>query len=253
MKVKIEEQAQEQAPAPVTESSNEYLEKVRMKRKRNEEKIQELGLQNMKKKKLRTPTKLTRVDKSKVGIVTPPARRSARVSKKPVEFVALDANTDYEARLLTEKIERRAKSRSKPTKGKNLKKRAFDLGSQISDKKRAALEPIPVAEWAADMEFYFAEVEDNSASNVQRVMSVVNKLVDGRGVRHPHTHEFFLKNKVIHLGMDFRQMLDEASEWVYNNGGDRGNGWLIEHPVKKLWIYQQARSKNKKGNAFSDE
>ena len=108
MKVKIEEQAPAPAPAPVTESSNEYLEKVRMKRKRNEEKIQELGLQNMKKKKLRTPTKLTTNRKLASSRLPPPARRSARVSKKPVEFVALDANADYEARLLTEKIERRA-------------------------------------------------------------------------------------------------------------------------------------------------
>jgi len=214
-----------------TEEPNAYLEKVREKRKRNQEKIEKLGLTDFSPK--------PKPKKQRTAVTPPksasdPRRRSSRVSKKPIEFVALD----YEAVVLEKRIERRKNT-------KTVKKQTFDLGQQITPEERAIFEPISSEEWLGDMKHYFSVIVGNSASNVQRVMCATRKLASGQGVQHPNTQKWFGKKRKVNLGMDFREILDEASEWVYDNGGDRGNGWLIEHPVKKIWVYQQARAKNK--------
>ncbi len=229
---------------------NIYLEKVRLKRKKNQERIEALGLANISRRQQRSHSIRTPVQKKRAispSRSTPP-RRSARVSKDPVKFEALDARSDYDKLLLQKRIEIRSKEGNKSRRS-SLKKRKFDLGKQISASQRKLLKSLPMEDWVEDMEHYFLVEEGNSKSNVQRVISVVRKLVEGDGVRHPQTQEFFLRNSTIHLGMDFRKMLDDASEWVYSNGGDRGHGWMIEHPVKKIWVYQQARSQ--RGSPFS--
>ena len=66
----------------------------------------------------------------------------------------------------------------------------------------------------------------------------------GEGVRHPQTGAFFKRNVPIALSDDFRAMHDEASEWVEENGGDKGHGWMIQHPVSKCFLYQRARAEN---------
>jgi hypothetical protein len=228
------------------EETNDYLEKVRQKRQRNEEKINQLGLT-----RFVTPEKTRFKKKQRVsssnGITTvQEPRRSPRVSNKPVDHMMLDYDS-----IATSKTE--VMDVKPPTKAKEKipSRRKFDLGEQISPGERSVFDNIDCNEWVKDMEYYFSKLEGNSASNVQRVMCTVQKLVSGDGVRHPQTKAYFLRNKAIHLGLDFRQMLDEATEWVYENGGDRGNGWLIEHPVKKLWLYQQARAANN-NRAFSE-
>jgi len=239
------------------EQPNAYLEKVRLKRKKNQDKMNELGLDKFTPQKQQTPV----VRKNKLPRVITPLkgdghghgeevrRRSSRVSKKPVEFVSLVYDEQYEKQLLQNKINRRAADAA--SQGPLPKKRKYDLGDQITPSQREQYTTIPPEQWVPDLQYYFSHVEGNSASNVQRVMVVVRKLVAGTGVRHPQTQAFFLEGVKGHLGMDFRALLDEASGWVYENGGDRGNGWLIEHGLKKLWVYQQARASN--GNkAFSE-
>lgn len=128
----------------------------------------------------------------------------------------------------------------KTTKASRLIKKY--LGVQIPSKMRELLSK--EKDWMKDMEYYFSTIEGNSESNVYRVMSTVKKLVAGHGVIHPQTGASFMKNKPIHLGMDFEQILNEASAYVDTNGGDRGHGWLIEHPLRKLLVYQHTRVEN---------
>jgi hypothetical protein len=243
-----------------TEEPNAYLEKVREKRKRNQDKIEKLGLTDFSPK--------PKPKKQRAAAVTPPRsasdprRRSSRVSKKPIEFVALDYEAvGFERRIKRRKHTKTAKKQTfdlgqqttpeeraifeprKPTK--KGKKQKFDMGQQITPKERAIFEPISSEEWLEDMEHYYSVIVGNSASNVQRVMCTTRKLASGQGVQHPSTQKCFMRKRKVNLGMDLREILDEASEWVYDNGGDRGNGWLIEHPVKKIWIYQQSRAQNK--------
>lgn len=222
---------------------NDYLEKVRLKRQRNEEKISQLGLSRfvtpdkpLAKKKHRGVPRSS--DEKNSAVQNP--RRSSRVSNKAVDFMILDYDmkaSKYDDTFVEVKEPKVSRKKSPP-------KRKFDLGQQISPRERSAFDELSSDEWVTDMQYYFSRVQGNSDSNVQRVMCTVRKLVSGEGIRHPQTQNYFRRNKKIHLGLDFRQMLDEATEWVHENGGDRGNGWLIEHPVKKLWLYQQARAEN---------
>lgn len=224
------------------EEPNQYLERVRQKRLRNQEKLNELGLTRFvtpEKTRLKKKTCISSSSKGESTVHEP--RRSSRVSKKPVDFIMLDH--DLNAMATTTDDGTRVKA-TKTVKKKVPSRRKVDLGKQISPRKRETFKNFDCEAWVKDMEYYLSELAGNSDSNVQRVMCTVRKLVSGEGVRHPQTQEYFHKNKAIHLGLDFRQMLDEATEWVYENGGDKGNGWLIEHPVKKLWLYQQARATN---------
>lgn len=212
---------------------NPYLEQVKLKRQRNEQKIKELGLLELNKELVR-PKKKPKRKASPTSVVQfhKPTRRSNRVSKKPVEFLSLDYEEEESKRTLASRKKRTA-----------IKKKAMDLTDiNVSQESREAL--AKERHWLEDMEFYFSTVQGNSESNVNRVMGTTKKLVAGIGVTHPQTGERFLKNVKIHLGMDFEKMLDDASTFVYNNGGDRGHGWLIEHPVKKLLLYQHARAEN---------
>ena len=162
-------------------------------------------------------------------------RRSARKANKP----ALYTGQELDRLHVTENGGQNSSSLRR-----KIKQRKFDLGQQISKDKRMLFSNEPVEEWIEDMKYYFMEYQGNSERNVTRTASVVIKLVSGMGVRHPQTGKYFKKNVKIQLSDDFSAMLNEASEWVHNNGGDRGHGWMIEHPVKKCFIYQHARAKN---------
>ena len=47
----------------------------------------------------------------------------------------------------------------------------------------------------------------------------------------------------------------EANEWVEEQGGDRGNGWLLNHPLMKCFRYQTERANNGKNGEllYADE
>lgn len=241
--------------------SNPYLEQIRLKREKNKKKLDDLGIGDNftvkeRRRKLSQIRKQRRIDAGSASPNTPaspdlsaPIRRSARQMRKPVQYTAIDAIEDAQ-RLLASKIAKR-KHISTPVNQKLVKRRKFKDFDQIPPIDDAALRKLASIlsdDWLEDMQQYFAEHQGNSANNVQRVMTVVRKLVSGVGIQHPATRERFNKNEKIHLGCNFRGMLDDASEWVYSNGGDRGNGWLIEHPVKKCLVYQMARIE--RGKAF---
>lgn len=252
---------------------NPYMEKVRLKRAKNSQRLNDLGIGGKftpaeRRRRLSGKKRLDRQAQedgspttssssspnktplvSKVATVTPP-RRSARQMRKPVQYTAIDAVEDAERRL-ARKIAERKRGQVVWPEGAVVKRQRTVKLAAIPSVGRATIEKltsVPSDDWVEDMQRYFAEHEGNSVNNVQRVMMVVRKLAAGTGVQHPATRERFKKNERIHLGCNFRAMLDDASEWVYSNGGDRGNGWLIEHPVKKCLIYQMARVE--RGAAF---
>lgn len=229
------------------EDENPYLKERAMKIQRNEERMKALGLEETKKnlKQAATPAKSKKRAKvqSPTSVISP-ARRSSRVSKKPVEFTFEDLPD--ERGYVTVKV----RKLDKDVTYKAPKKRRIDLENQISDEERSKFDNVPASEWTDDMKLFLEQVLKNSPPNVSSVMKQTMKLVQGQGIQHPATGNFFMKNQKIHLGMDFREIFNEAVDWVWDNGGDRSNGWLVQHPVKKIWIYQQARAENKK--AFFD-
>lgn len=38
---------------------------------------------------------------------------------------------------------------------------------------------------------------------------------------------------------DFIELLNEGQDYENKYGRDRGNGWLLRHPLKKLLLFQQ--------------
>jgi len=241
---------------PLTNNNdqNQYLEKVRQKREQNKQRLADLGLNDEFKNSLKrnrgtiiSPKKKNTSIVKVASSVQP--RRSPRKANKTVLYTGEEID-DLESKL--SKNKRKSGSNNLDEDGYIrhvvVKRRKIDLKDQISEEKRKLYENIPHEEWLEDMRRFFKENKGNSDNNVQRSMNIVRKLALGLGVQHPSTSDFFKKNVKVKLSDDFREMLDEASEWVQNNGGDKGNGWLIEHPVKKCFVYQQERAE--RGSAF---
>lgn len=248
--------------------SNAYLQKIQQKREQNEQRLKDLGLDNFKKSipnsRRITPSKPTRTKMTGKGgtagsgieEVIVDIRRSRRKANKPVLYsgdeidLLQDAigrsnkrNRNNKVRLREDEEEKKDDELIHKPVMKKVRRKKVELDEQISEEKRIKLfQNVSSKDWVADMEHYFRDILENSFNNVQRVMNVVEKLVSGQGIKHPSTGAYFKKNKKIKLTDDFSAMLDEAKEWVDENGGDRGNGWLIEHPIKKCFVYQQERA-----------
>ena len=101
--------------------------------------------------------------------------------------------------------------------------------------------------WLEDMRKWLSEVKHGplnkvaSPDNTKSVMSKVEKLASGIGIRckrWPHD-VFFYKNVKVGLNFDFDKMLQEAKTYEQNYGEDKGHGWLLRHPIKKLKLYQE--------------
>jgi hypothetical protein len=243
-----------------------YQEMINQKRARNAMRIKALGLdfckEQMKRKRNRNnfnycndSDETKKKVKKKYDTVT---RRSPRKVNKP-EFY--DGSESDQARKKINSVrvhddndnhnndfihEETRQDKTVKMIQRRFKKREMD---NTSPQERKLLTNIPNEEWMDDMQRYFREIVNNSDTNVERVMKVVHKLVTANGVNHvENKRAWFRKNVKVHLSNDFQSMYHEAAEWVVKNGGDRGHGWLIEHPIKKLWLYQYARVEN--GGAF---
>jgi hypothetical protein len=211
--------------ATTVSEENPYLRERAMKIQRNQQRMKALGLEETKKNLKRTATPKKRVKVESPTSVISPQRRSSRVSKKPVEFTFEDLPD--ERGYVTVKVRKLDKDMTY----KAPKKRRFDLENQISDEERSQFDNIPASEWTDDMKLFLEQVLKNSPPNVSSVMKQTMKLVNGQGIQHPATGTYFMKNRKIHLGMDFREIFNEAVDWVWDNGGDRSNGWLGEFEI----------------------
>ena len=84
-----------------------------------------------------------------------------------------------------------------------------------------------------------------SESNERRVMPQVRKLLRGEGIGYIHWKgKMFHKGEKITLMHDIVELMEEANECERNWGKDLGNGWLLNHPLKKLLIFQQFALQN---------
>lgn len=84
-----------------------------------------------------------------------------------------------------------------------------------------------------------------SESNERRVMPQVRKLLRGEGIGYIHWKgKMFHKGEKITLMHDIVSLMEEANECERNWGKDLGNGWLLNHPLKKLLIFQQFALQN---------
>lgn len=84
-----------------------------------------------------------------------------------------------------------------------------------------------------------------SSQNERNVMRQVTKLATGEGVRYESARYgwpegcYFMKGIKITPLSDLVDLLKQAIEAENKWGIDRGNGWLLRHPIKKLMLFQQ--------------
>ena len=155
-------------------------------------------------------------------------RSSTRQRKAPDEsFQALD--DDMERKLARPKIKKRRilynNSTAAPLTEEQRKKLRQDV------------------EWMEELEDYLARKEQLSQQNLRSVMRQVEKLVSGEGITYSQWDEgvYFAKGAPVQLSDNFDALYELAVLFEDEHGRDRGNGWLLRHPIKKLQNFQRYR------------
>ena len=249
-------------PEPEYELS-EY-EKLRLERiKRNQEKLAALGLdkpwfdaaaaRKSKKKKKKTVVRKTPSPKSGTE------RRSNRLSKSPeTKFYQLSHDFDeevmveqrasassakdeevepYEAEVSVRQVRRRV----------NLNRDDYSVSEEDMKNLRGVMDVEILLSKFREFLRYQDKISD---SNERSVMRQVKKLALGEGIRYESEKygwpegKYFRRGEKITLMHDIVELMDEAMECEAKWGRDRGNGWLLSHPLKKLLIFQMFCLKN---------
>lgn len=140
---------------------------------------------------------------------------------------------------------------------------------QITEDELEALEEHSIIgdDQHSGIEKYLREVETNSKGeglsekNVKSIMRQVKRFCSGEGTDYKNWPRGvkFLEGEEVHLGMDFENMLQAAKDFEDKYGKDKGNGWLLKHPIKKLGNYQkwvlenEIRARKDEADAEDDE
>ena len=190
--------------------------------------------EEVKEKKRKAPTNLkrrasnwTKKKKKKPQVI----RRSARTRNKPAMYKASDLEDALEKRTVNNKIRKRASR--KPIKAPEM--------SEDQRKRLAKAE-----HWLEEMENFLLSIPHGrngkviSEANCRTVMRQVRVLVSGKGIYYKHWDEGVscFKDRAITLASDFVKLWEEARDFEHTNGRDRGNGWLMLHPITKLLCFQ---------------
>jgi hypothetical protein len=80
-----------------------------------------------------------------------------------------------------------------------------------------------------------------SEYNVRSTMNRVRDLISGRGVCYKNwpSSVKFCPNTKVDLTFDFAELHQKAKNFEAVYGRDKGNGWLLQHPIKKLLLYKE--------------
>lgn len=102
-----------------------------------------------------------------------------------------------------------------------------------------------LGEWDMDaLEEFLTYEHPISEDNRKQVMRQATKLVSGQGVHYGSASYgwpddvVFRKGEPITLTSDICQISYDAKAFEDEHGRDHGNGWLLNHPIRKLIIYQ---------------
>jgi hypothetical protein len=92
---------------------------------------------------------------------------------------------------------------------------------------------------------YLTNVDTLSYQNKRNVLRQITKLATGEGIRYESKaygwpdNCFFLDGIKVGPTDDILKLMDLGRECEEKWGEDRGNGWLLSHPLKKLYMFQQ--------------
>jgi hypothetical protein len=101
--------------------------------------------------------------------------------------------------------------------------------------------------WLREMEAWLEEVPHGpkkkvvNRGNAAMVMRQVRKLCSGGGIGYINwpPDVVFYEGIPVTLEFDFARMLREAKEIEEEWGEDKGHGWLLRHPIKKLMLFKE--------------
>ena len=206
-------------------ASPSTYELLRIKRiERNNERLASLGLLNKPKfKSAKTPPK-----KAVKKIVSPSPRRvSKRLQNQPAPNVQPIEDVPQIDRTIAHRprprriVEELALTLT--TKQKNI------ISKKISDD-----------DFLHKLEDYRFSVDQISSNNMDRVMRSMVKLSSGQGVRARHWPEgcYFLRGEKVGPAADVEALIERGRECEEEWGRDLGNGWLYNHPLRKLALFQ---------------
>ena len=114
----------------------------------------------------------------------------------------------------------------------------------LSDVQRAGLEKFTL-NLDAFLDGFEAWMEPDgehpvSEQNRRSVIRQVRKLVSGEGVTYSYWPEgvAFRKGEPVTMQSDISAIIEDARDYEDQYGEDRGHGWLLNHPLRKLLFYQ---------------
>ena len=112
-----------------------------------------------------------------------------------------------------------------------------------------------------DFEYWLREIHVGprgnplSKQNWQSVMKQVRKLVAGDGITYCNwpAGKYFHRGTKFNLTHDFVALHREAKDFEATHGRDKGNGWLLQHPIKKLDLYKEyiEKKRNERTNPIN--
>lgn len=229
--------------------------------KRNEERLVSLGLVDAKKrvrqslsssrKKTQRPQPSTPRKKTlrpKRAITPSPARSSRRLKRKPVQFEPLMEDNDASMRMARKKfkeVKRKTKMMTSSTSDFKCEIPMDVVSSPLTGKEKKLIEKKMEDDFLGKFEDYITEVDTLSDQNRRNVLRQITKLATGEGIRYESKAYgwpegcYFIKGTTVGPTDDILKLMDIGRECEDEWGRDHGNGWLISHPLKKLYMFQQ--------------
>jgi hypothetical protein len=126
-----------------------------------------------------------------------------------------------------------------------------ELSSPLSKKQKMIIDDKMEGDFLGKFEDYLSYVDVISESNRRNVLKQITKLVDGEGIRYDSKAYgwpegcHFMKGVKIGPHDDILKLMDIGQQCEDEWGRDHGNGWLLSHPLKKLYQFQQYCLKEK--------
>jgi len=231
------------AETTLSEYELQRLEKI----KRNEQRLAELGLdkakQNLKRSASKTPTRKKKKLTAAANADSPPQWSSRRLKRQPVLYEPLMDDD------IIRKIDSSGSKKKQIARTSTSKFRCeipMDLkSSPLSEKEKELITKKMEEDFLGKFEDYLTEVDELSEQNRRNVMRQVKKLHMGEGITYESKAYgwpdgcYFMKGKEIGPTDDIIHLMEIAQTCEDDWGQDHGNGWLLRHPLKKLYMFQQ--------------
>eukprot|EP00584_Thalassiosira_punctigera_P009916 CAMPEP_0172534772 /NCGR_PEP_ID=MMETSP1067-20121228/7025_1 /TAXON_ID=265564 ORGANISM="Thalassiosira punctigera, Strain Tpunct2005C2" /NCGR_SAMPLE_ID=MMETSP1067 /ASSEMBLY_ACC=CAM_ASM_000444 /LENGTH=244 /DNA_ID=CAMNT_0013319605 /DNA_START=79 /DNA_END=813 /DNA_ORIENTATION=- len=236
-------------PTPLSPYEQARLDKI----KRNQERLASLGLVDAKKRvrsaargQRRQPvTPRKRTLRKKRAITPSPPRSSRRLKRKPVQYTPL--MDDDEALREARKKFKVVKKMIKTTTSSNFRcEIPTDVwSSPLTVAQKALIGKKMEGDFLGKFEDYVTEVDTLSEQNRRNVLRQITKLAMGEGIRYESKAYgwpegcYFLKGTKVCPTNDVLKLIEIGQQCEDEWGRDHGNGWLLSHPLKKLYQFQQ--------------